>query len=130
MEARYIATLSAACAAFLATGCAVTTQITREEAGPYPENYKEIIASYIKSSFKDPYSLKDVMISKPMPYKILHRAGYVVCLQTNAKNSYGGYVGISHNEIMIEGQKVWGTGNDYCYQRGGLEPWPEMEGKK
>lgn len=112
------------------TGCAVNAVISQEEAGPFPANYKVATADYIKSTFKDPYSLRDVMISKPIPYKILNHTGYVVCFQANAKNSFGGYTGIDYTEIMIEKEKVWSTGNNYCNQRGGLEPWSEMENHK
>lgn len=111
------------------TGCATRTHITEDEAGPYPD-YKKITAEYIKKHFKDPYSLRDTMISAAAPYKIMDNRGYLVCFQANGKNGFGGYTGIQYTEIMITRDRVWDTGVSACNQRIRLAPWPEMDSQK
>ena len=119
-------------ACLLLSGCAATW--TQEGAGPYPDNYKEVVANHIKQTYFDPYSLKDVQISEPTPGVLAMAQGYNVCLQANAKNRMGGYTGLKRNSYLINNQRVIFTINDdlRCYNNAPynvLYPWPEMEGK-
>lgn len=114
------------------SGCAATW--TLEGAGPYPNNYKEVMKSYIKQTFFDPYSLRDVQISYPTPGVFGMLQGYWVCLQCNAKNRMGGYTGLSRNAYLIDNSRVKFTLTDdrRCYQTdpyNKLYAWAEMEGK-
>lgn len=61
------------------------------DAGPRPDNYRELVVEYMKESFKDPASIRDAKISSPYIYQ--KRAVWQVCVEANAKNSMGGYVG-------------------------------------
>lgn len=113
------------------SGCAA--KWTQEGAGPYPDNYKEIVSAFVKKTHYDPYSLRDVAISKPTPGVFFVNQGYYVCFQCNAKNRMGGYVGISRNAYLINSSGVILAFenamrcNDGQPDAAMLEPWPEME---
>lgn len=106
--------------AVMVTGCAGAPYPTREQikqsdAGPYPKKYERAVNEYLSSVLKDPSSLRNLSITKPE--KTAHQASvfmggkltyqYRSCVRYNAKNSYGGYVGmkaytfyISHNSVF------------------------------
>jgi hypothetical protein len=87
------------------------TQCTDETRGPYPFNYQKIVADYIKATFKDPSSVKDLEIYKPAPgfwsNAILKRTrentvcNWYIAFSANGKNSYGAYVGSSVMGLWI-----------------------------
>ena len=101
--------------------------IPAEKAGPYPYDYKQRVAEYIDSSYKDPGSMKSVSISSPIPYKILDDIGYIVCFRANAKNSYGGYIGIKTHQLMLEPDNTWNTGGTNGCENADFQSWTEME---
>ena len=118
-------------AAFLLSSCAA--KFDANQAGPYPDNYKEIIAEHIKQTHYDPYSMRDVYISRPHPGTFALAQWYYVCVQKNAKNRMGGYVGLRREAYLININGVILNFDDYPNCRNGgvyaatLEPWPEME---
>jgi len=124
--------LIALAALAMLSGCAATW--TQEGAGPYPDNYKEVVAAHIKQTYFDPYSLRDVRISQPTPGVLAMAVGYNVCLQANGKNRMGGYTGLKRTSYLINNQRViFAINNDRrCYDNAPynvLYPWPEMEGR-
>ena len=67
--------------------------------GAMPSDYEEIIKEYFNSTLKDPYSAHYSFIKIPSK---AHKGnystktvqyGYEVCVNVNAKNSYGAYTG-------------------------------------
>jgi len=114
------------------SGCAV--KWTQEGAGPYPDNYREVVAAHMKQSYFDPYTLRDVQIGEPIPGVFGMLQGYLVCVQANARNRLGGYVGLARNSYLIDNTRVkFAISKDNrCYRDEKLSklyPWPEMEGK-
>jgi len=71
------------------------------DAGPYPSNYEEIVKRYLHDTLKDPQSIQELTMSKPVEKKVFMGAlgggtvpAWATCVSYNAKNSYGGYTGI------------------------------------
>src|ERR1700722_10100337 len=107
-------------------GCA--TDPNRENPGPPPSNYKQIVKSYIQQNFFDPYSLRDVAINAPVEGQIWFVHGWLVCLQVNAKNRMGGYIGLNKTAYLIRnGLIVDQLANAPVCDTLPLVPWPEME---
>ena len=105
---------------FLMSGCATVEIIPEEnqstEAGAYPENYKELVNQYFDNRLKEPYTAKFRFIEKPAralqrfpsgPEGDNRHLGYLVYVDVNAKNSYGGYTGWEEFRFLIrDGQIV------------------------
>lgn len=97
-------------------GCAGNPQqaaTATQNAGPFPESYKEIISQEIKRTFFDPYSLRDTSISTPvagsLPYQSGSGSGWVVCTEANGKNRMGGYVGLTKTAFLIRNGMIVGA---------------------
>lgn len=80
-----------------------------DDPGPFPDNYEVLIASYLKESLKDPYSVRDLSITQPIVTNIwvgVQRGGNVKgwasCVSYNAKNSFGAYVGLEHDTFYMK----------------------------
>lgn len=112
---------------FLIGSCTVT--LDKDKLGPFPENYKDIVAHRIKETFYDPYSMRDVSISLPQSGHMLYRQGWIVCLESNAKNRMGGYVGLQRTAYLINRGSIIDVFEDapMCNEVS-IAPWPEMEG--
>jgi hypothetical protein len=100
----------------------------QQSAGPAPENYKAILKAHIEKSYFDPYSVRNVAVSKPTLGKIGSEPGWVVCLQSNAKNRMGGYVGLKKDAYLIRNGIIINSETEapVC-EALQLEPWPEIE---
>lgn len=108
-----ITTLSTLFTVSLMTACAINPTATEEAAnanyGEYPTSYREIIKSYTEPHLKDPDSAKYNFINIPKPdrYKFIStQYGYGVCVNINAKNSYGGYTGNKLHYFLINNDKI------------------------
>lgn len=55
-----------------------------------PTDYRQQIVKQVRTTFFDPYSIRDAEISEPFPNKSV----IAVCIKMNAKNRMGGYIGI------------------------------------
>jgi hypothetical protein len=88
-----------------------------QEAGlkTYPENYKELINQYFEDRLKAPFSAKYRFIERPQ--KAYQRfppvqddgdrhIGYLVFVDVNAKNSYGGYTGWEEFRFLIRDGRI------------------------
>lgn len=108
--------LLVATAALCLSACATysSTNATESEpdAGERPSNEQaeKAVKEYLRSTLKDPDSIKNFeMTSEPSKttwYRGLlngggHAAGWIVCYKYNAKNSYGGYVGLKNESIVL-----------------------------
>ncbi len=81
--------------------------------GAYPQDYKKIIESYFQETLKDPYSARYSYFREPK--KDAHLVdtksrvalyGYSVCVNVNAKNSYGGYTGNKPYWLLIRNGEI------------------------
>jgi hypothetical protein len=94
------------------TGCATSLppSATMEDPGPEPSRAlaEQLIRGHLERALKDPDSLKQLTITRA-PYRKQYRAligepwrdAWVVCYEYNAKNSYGGYVGVKPAALTI-----------------------------
>ena len=98
---------------FLTSCASMPTQqeLANADYGAYPDNYEQIIKSYLEQRLKDPYSAEYRHIRGPEKRwaRLFAQGnyGYSVCYIINAKNSFGGYMGYkTHNFIIYNGQVV------------------------
>lgn len=96
-------------AAFAIAGCATKPDLNQELKFPYrtfstPDVAIEAAQEDIKSVLKDPTSA----IFRGAYYKLLAPNQYAVCVQVNAKNAYGGYVGYAwaHDIPSLQNQVI------------------------
>lgn len=106
--------LAAPIFAFVLGSCAAHTVGSAEwyqAAGPYPTNYRELVRTEIRRSFKDPYSVRDATISAPQAgSNFLIGSGWFVCLRANAKNSFGAYIGQKYAIFVIANGVITSAG--------------------
>ena len=76
-------------AAAVLSGCAAQQQSAGIAEPDYPIDYQQQIIRNKANLFKDPDSIRDAAIASPTPSMM----GWQVCMQANAKNSFGGYTG-------------------------------------
>lgn len=130
-----------ACALALALqGCQTDAEIAAAE--PLPANYRRIVADHVRTSFFDPYTVRDAGIAAPKPGQLSRadaiavESGWIVCVRANAKNRTGGYTGLKATAYLIRGGAVVAaqTGDDHYEVRtkctGPYEPFPEIEAGK
>jgi hypothetical protein len=105
-------------------------------ATPPPQHYKERIVTEAKSSLFDPYSIKSATITQPAAHTIWRGIfggnvdGWLVCVEYNAKNRMGGYVGLTrHGYFFRDNGKVDILENlNECHQdRLSFAPFPGLE---
>lgn len=90
--------------------------------GPRPSkaDCQRVVLEFIKATFKDPRSVQDLEIGEPTKYSrfrgIQNNGGYffawLVTFRCNAKNSYGGYVGIEAFQIVVRDGEFIGVPNE------------------
>jgi hypothetical protein len=82
------------------------------QAKTLEDNRQQLVNEYIRSTFLDPYSIRDLMIGHPIPALIWWKPGifgnrkdledcYIIGFRCNAKNSFGAYVGQRVMAIVI-----------------------------
>lgn len=103
--------LAAVAAAVVLSGCAVATpeDLAKADYGPYPTNYEAVVRSYMNRTLKDPESARYEFLNSPkQSWNGIGglKFGYSVCVNINAKNSYGGYVGTRMSYFMIKDGRV------------------------
>lgn len=87
----FVAVLAATLAGCQTTGASGTADAS------YSADYRDLVVRNKASFFKDPASIKDAMVAAPTP----NMFGWQVCLQANAKNSFGGYTGRQTHIVQI-----------------------------
>lgn len=101
--------------ALVAAACASPAiAASSADPGPYPQAYESAVKAYLDNSLKDPMSaivtparaprlggwkLDPWLMARPKP-------AYLVCYRVNAKNSYGGYVGVRTMLFAFVGGKI------------------------
>ena len=103
-------------------GCATPPtqqELAAADYGTYPDNFEQIIKNHMTSILKDPDSARFQFLNNPKKgWNGLggKKFGYVSCVNINAKNSYGGYVGSRMSYFMIRNGKII----DFSHGDGGL----------
>jgi hypothetical protein len=101
----------------LATACAVSIPPYPDSplpSGPYPLEYEQMIRSWLFSRLRDPYSVRDLVIAEPVAGPLLRFDGgrgqyvgaYRGCVQYNAKNAFGAYVGLQVDSVWIRDDQI------------------------
>src|SRR5262245_2767926 len=98
-------------------GCSgATPEGAANSSNPYPGNYRELAAGYIREHFFDPYSIRDAEIAPPklaMGPGLLGDGSFatpwVVCVRANAKNRFGAYIGRTATGIQVYRGKAVGA---------------------
>lgn len=123
-------------------GCQTTGEEVARQAGPAPANYRQIVADYVKTSFKDPYSIRDAEIAAPVPGRgpSMNADGFktpwVVCMRANAKNAMGAYTGRKVTAVAVSDGRVTNAWDEAqasrvaCEGVAAYEPFPEIEEKR
>jgi hypothetical protein len=80
----------------LFAGCAVREANMRifERQRPVNDQERKAIIEHIRTTYFDPYSVRDAEISHSAPSAGIDASiTYLVCVKSNAKNRFGAYVG-------------------------------------
>lgn len=97
------------------TGYAPTElDLAKADYGSKPTNYKKVIKEHIADNLIDPESARFTKFSKPQKswmsefqgFKNFKYYGWLVCVDVNAKNSFGGYTGKKTYVALLRGDKV------------------------
>jgi hypothetical protein len=109
--------LLAAIAAVAISGCATAPSADEEARADYgemPTDFQTPIKAYLDQNLKDPASVqlrnwtipvKSWIRDAPIAGRALH-FGWVVNVDVNAKNSYGGYRGFQTYQFMLHGNMI------------------------
>ncbi len=103
----------------LMSGCVAKPtpeQLARADYGEYPTNYERIVKEFMVECLKDPDSAqykfkapyKGYVCKPPIQGGGVDKFGWLVDVQVNAKNSYGGYTGYKRYLFIFKG-------DDYTY---------------
>jgi hypothetical protein len=93
------------------SGC--VHEIWPQDAGPYPQNYPEIVKSFVDANFYDAAALR-VSMSTPRPRKDLEsgQQGWIVCLLlSDRRDPYGLYGDVRVSAVVIQDGR--GIGGSY-----------------
>lgn len=87
------------------------------DAGQAPTATEQKIRTFLRATLKDPNSMTDFSVSDPVLascavgiYGAFH--GWRVATSYNAKNSYGGYVGLKTYYYWFHGERLKGIGEN------------------
>jgi hypothetical protein len=99
--------------AALLSACALSPshdELSHADYGAYPTEFKQVIERYMTHVLKDPESARYEYLNMPMRgwrrTSGGSKFGYVVCVNVNARNSYGGYTGSQPSYFMIHDDRV------------------------
>lgn len=105
------------CSLLLANCATIPTpaQNAAADHGPSPSNYEEIVHTYIKRTFLDPYSVRDLQIEKPKKGWMTGAPlfgepsayyGWDVVFTLNGKNSFGAYTGLQTIDLLVRNGEI------------------------
>lgn len=85
--------------------------VTESDYGEKPENYQELITTYMARHLRDPDSAKYEFGGTPSRgwnsgNGMGRQYGWFVCAHINAKNAYGGYTGLRRHYFLIKDGRV------------------------
>lgn len=105
----------------LLTGCASApetwrpseAEINAADYGAYPQDHERIIKDWYLQNLKDPDSARFGRITRPLKehaignqFKKQAVYGYSVCAEVNARNSFGGYTGMTTRWFLIRNGQI------------------------
>jgi hypothetical protein len=133
MNARIL--IGIAAASLMLSGCETTTNTPENTVmvTQIPKDYRAQAVAYFKRTLKDPYSVRDAQITEPAVIFVgLVNGGKApgVCVQMNAKNSFGAYTGMETFAVAFRNGQLLGVGApvfDTCTNARWL-PFPELNG--
>lgn len=78
-----------------------------DDPGPQPEHVLQKVFAKLRTSLRDPYSIRDFKLCEPKVIDAYYgldwvRAHWNVRVSLNSKNSYGGYTGPTEFHIQFE----------------------------
>lgn len=80
------------------------------DVGAAPKNYKSLVENAIRNQLKDPDSARFSDMTPPRKEVMVENKefvyGYATCVNVNAKNSYGGYVGKQLYWVFMRNNEV------------------------
>jgi hypothetical protein len=103
-------------------------EIDPARSGPFPDDYKQIVAAYVRDTFLDPHTLQDVAISAPDRGRMADQQGWIVCFVANGKNGQGAYAGRRTTAYLINDGRVIAAEQDPAaceYEK--PVPWRELD---
>jgi hypothetical protein len=94
--------------------CATTPRLANISGaeGDRPEHYEQTIREHLRVTLLDPYSVQDFRVTPPertwcaIPPGGGTFYGWRVKVQYNAKNAYGGYVGLRQSVYWFHGERI------------------------
>ena len=99
----------------------------------------KVILSNRSTIWKDPYSIRDARIGEPVTCPtqsgLFPAATSCVCIEANAKNSYGGYTGIRRTVVVISSANSTFLNTSDGGIKGfeeicqGTQPFPQLNGE-
>lgn len=95
---------------------------------PVTSAERAAIANYVRTSFFDPYSMRDIAISNVLSGDDPKRNA--VCIRANAKNRMGAYTGLRATGLVLSGATVensWADDPACSDPRLMYSPFPELE---
>ena len=89
-------------------------ELAAADYGKKPVNYKPIIKDYVSETLIDPESARFTNFSTPSKNWLSKGSGFsyekyfgwLVCVDVNAKNRYGGYAGKQRNYFIMRGDEI------------------------
>jgi hypothetical protein len=118
----------------LMIGAAVLLSLGQAEAKTSYE--KQAVIEWVKQNLRDPYSIRGAKITAPVSFG---DDAVLVCVEMNAKNAYGGYIGAERHPFVFKAGRVVGPNQYYSARvnvttstcEGALplnwRPFPELE---
>ncbi len=106
--------------------CNHKQNVTADVYGLYPQDYKTQIKKYMRDTLTDSDSAKYEQFSIPRKLQLSVEVatsavtlfGYLICVDINAKNRYGGYTGFKTHYVYLEnveftGNVIASAGNNF-----------------
>lgn len=92
--------------ALLLVGCAVQPVAIKSGTRPTEDQADRLVRDYLARTLKDPDSLKQFRITGMQTVgwaqaTARHEEAWLICFEYNAKNSYGGYVGVKPGGLVV-----------------------------
>jgi|JI102314A1RNA_FD_contig_21_16290514_length_532_multi_3_in_0_out_0_1 hypothetical protein len=114
---RQLIVISAILLSTVLSGCAsnLARPTAAADYGKPPENYEAIVKTHFEAQLKDPESARYKFSNPVKAYGNegiaygggIRWMGYLVKVEVNAKNSFGGYVGYKPYLILFSGNSIY-----------------------
>lgn len=117
-----------ALAALSLTGCVSSTPAMRSSARPATTAERTEITNSVRVALKDPYSIREAALTSVFTFP---NGSEGICVRGNAKNSFGGYAGVTTALLYLRNGRVVMSNMDAFAQSTcadfAFQPFPELE---